>query len=143
MNLREHLVVSGVAATALLPVWRGEEIALFATASVLIDVDHYFIYVQRRRRFDLSGMFRYFNEINRNQGMIPYGGLCIFHTIDFFLLMGVLTIRYPSLYPVLAGLLFHFVVDCIDLYRRGIPFIRAYFLVEHFIRRRNEGYPFC
>jgi hypothetical protein len=39
--------------------------------------------------------------------------------------------------------LFHFAVDLIDLYRKGVPFIRPFFLLEHAIRRRSDGYPWC
>lgn len=141
MTLTQHLAVTGVAAAALSPFLNGEEILFFATGSVLIDVDHYLLYVQRTRRLDIRGMFRYFDELLPIQKTIPYVGLCLFHTVDFFLLVGILALFHQFLIPLLAGLLFHFAFDLAYLHRKGVPFIRPYFLVEHAIRRRAEGYP--
>lgn len=141
MTLTRHLVATGVAAGALSPWLNGSELLLFAVGSVLIDTDHYFLYVVRTGRFDIRGMFRYFEELQPIQHTIPYVGLCLFHTIDFLLLVGIAAALYPSLLPLLAGLIYHFLLDLIDLRRKGVLFIRAYFLVEHAIRRRHPGYP--
>ena len=141
MTLTQHLAVTGVAAVALSPILSGTEIVLFAAGSVLIDADHYLLYVQRTGRFNICGMFRYFAELLPIQKTIPYVGLCLFHTVDFFLLVGILVFFHPQLFPLLGGLLFHFALDLIDLHRKGVPFIRPYFVVEHIIRRRADGYP--
>jgi hypothetical protein len=141
MTLTQHLVITGVAAAALSPLMDGREILVFAAGGVLIDVDHYLLYIQRTRRFDVRGMFRYFAALQPIQKTVPYVGLCLFHTIDFFLLVGILALFHPLLIPLLAGFLFHFAVDLLDLQRKGVPFIRPFFLLEHFIRRRAEGYP--
>ena len=142
MTLTQHLVATGIAATLLLPVKGSEELLIFAAGSVLIDVDHYFLYACRTGRRDVRGMFRYFEELQKIEQTIPYFGLCLFHTIDFFLLTGILAFFCPPVRPFLAGCLFHFVLDLIDLSRKQVPFIRAYFLLEHAIRRRAAGYPF-
>jgi hypothetical protein len=142
MTLTQHLAITGVAAVVLAPVLSAEELALFSVGSVLIDVDHYLLYIQRRKSLSVRGMFRYFAELQPIQSSISYVGLCVFHTVDFFLLLALLSLWYPHLKPLLAGCLFHFVVDLISLRRKGIIFIRAFFLVEHLIRRRSKGYPY-
>lgn len=142
MTLTEHLVITGAAAAAFSPFVGGEDILLFAAGSVLIDVDHYLFYILRRKRFDIRGMFRYFDELQPIQKTIPYVGLCLFHTIDFLLFVGILALFHPLFLPLFAGLLFHFVFDMVDLYRKEVPFIRAFFLLEHAIRRRAAGYPY-
>jgi hypothetical protein len=141
MTLTQHIAVTGVAAAAIAPFVSGEEILLFAAGGVLIDVDHYLLYIQRTRRFDVRGMFRYFAALQPIQKTIPYVGLCLFHTVDFFLIVGILAIFHPFFLPLLAGFLFHFAVDLFDLRRKGVLFIRPYFIVEHLIRRRTAGYP--
>ncbi len=141
MTLTRHLAATGVAAAALSPWLKGSELLLFAVGGVLIDVDHYFLYVVRTGRFDVRGMFRYFADLQYIEHTIPYVGLCLFHTIDFFLLVGILALLYPLLLPLLVGLLFHFLIDLVDLWRKGVLFIRAFFLIEHAIRRRRPGYP--
>jgi hypothetical protein len=141
MTLTQHLTLTGIAAAALTPIMGPGEIALFAVGGVLIDVDHYLLYMQRRKSFSVPGMFRYFRELQPIQSSIPYVGLCIFHTIDFFLLLGLLSLVYPVVFPLLIGCLFHFCIDLYDLRRKCILSIRPFFLIEHLIRRRSEGYP--
>jgi hypothetical protein len=141
MTLTEHMALTGIAAAVLAPFLGSVEILIFATGSVLIDVDHYLLYMLRTRRFDIRGMFRYFDELLPIQKTIPYVGLCLFHTIDFFLLVGILAFFHHYFLILLAGCLFHFLIDLIDLNRKGVPFIRPYFLLEHAIRRRAGGYP--
>ncbi len=141
MTLTEHMALTGIAAAVLTPFLVGTDILIFATGSVLIDVDHYLLYMLRTRRFDIRGMFRYFEELLPIQKTIPYVGLCLFHTIDFFLLVGILAFFNHYFLFLLAGCLFHFLIDLVDLNRKGVPFIRPYFLLEHAIRRRAAGYP--
>jgi hypothetical protein len=141
MTLKQHLVITGVAVAALTPVLDAAKLALFAVGGVLIDVDHYLLYIQRKRNFSVKGMFLYFEELQPIQGSIPYVGLCVFHTIDFFILLAVLGHFYPIIYSLLAGCLYHFFFDLIHLRRHQIIRIRAYFLLEHLIRRRSKGYP--
>ena len=141
MTLTQHLTLTGLAAAALAPIWGVPEIALFSIGGVLIDVDHYFLYIQRRRNLSVSGMFRYFRELQPIERTIPYVGLCLFHTVDFFVLLGVLAYFFPLLSALLAGCLYHFCLDLFDLRRKGIMLIRPFFLVEHLIRRRSKDYP--
>jgi hypothetical protein len=141
MTLTQHTALTAVAAAALAPLLDGESIALFAAGSILIDIDHYFLYIQRTRRFDIRVMFRYFAELQPIEATIPYVGLCIFHTFDFFLLVALLSYFQPFFIPLLAGFIFHFIFDILYLYREKVLFIRAFFLLEHCIRRRQDGYP--
>jgi hypothetical protein len=142
MTLGRHLAYTGAAAAALLPFRSGAEILLFAAAGILIDADHYLLYVLRRRDMSVRGMFRYFDEFKTVEKTVPYFGLCLFHTVDVLFLVGILAWFFPLLRPVVAGMLFHHLLDIIDLHRKGVPFIRAFSLIEHFIRRRGKGYPY-
>jgi len=142
MNLKQHLIATGAASAALLPFCDSTGILLFACGSILIDVDHQIFYYNKTGKCDVSGMFRYFREVDRNLCSIPYLGICIFHTIEFFLLVALLSYFVPLLKYLLAGLIFHILLDIYDLVRLKVPFIRAYSLIEHLIRRRKSGYPF-
>lgn len=141
MTLTEHLAFTGAAAVVLAPFVTPLELAAFATGSVLIDVDHYILYVSRTGRFGIASMFRYFHDLQPIQRSIPYIGLCFFHTIDILLLIALLSFLHPLFAFIAAGCLYHFVLDLYHLRREKVLFIRAYFLLEHLIRRRAPGYP--
>ncbi len=144
MTLTKHLVATGIAAALLAPRSTVTELLLFGCGSVLIDVDHLLFYYIRRRRWDVRGMFRFFREdVDQHLDDIPYLGVCVFHTAEFFLAVAALGAALPHFRFLLYGLAYHMVLDIYDLVRLKIPFIRAYSLVEHLIRRRQPGYPFC
>jgi len=143
MNLKSHLIATGLAAGPAIFFSTPLETALFCAGSILIDVDHQIFYFVKTGRCDISGMFRFFREdIDEHLDSIPYLGVCIFHTAEFLLVIAIASIFSPLLKYLLAGLVFHIILDIYALIRLKIPFIRAYSLLEHLIRRRTKGYPF-
>lgn len=143
MNLKNHLIATGLLAAPALLFSTPLETAAFCTGSILIDVDHQIFYMARTGRVGISGMFRFFREnVDEHLSAIPYLGVCIFHTAEFFLFVAILARYFPTLKYLLAGLVFHILLDIYDLVRLKVPFIRAYSLIEHLIRRRIRGYPF-
>lgn len=143
MNLKQHLLGSGAIAAAMTPFCGSADILLFVAGSILIDFDHQIFYYVKTGRHDISGMFRYFRDvIDKNLVSIPYLGICIFHTVEFYLAVAAISLYYPPLRYLFAGIVFHMVLDIYDLIRLKIPFIRAYSFIEHLVRRRQPGYPF-
>ncbi|NVN99413.1 MAG: hypothetical protein HXX17_08820 [Geobacteraceae bacterium] len=143
MKLKNHLIATTLVASPILALSSPVETAAFCVGSVLIDFDHQIYYTLKTGRYDIAGMFRFFREaIDEHLYSIPYIGVCIFHTAEFFLTVAILSIFFPLLKYLLAGLIFHIMLDIFDLIRLKVPFIRAYSLVEHLIRRRMNGYPF-
>ncbi len=146
MNLKQHVKYTFGASIILLLWWDLKQIAWFSLGSIFIDFDHYIFYVLRFKRFDLKGMFQYFDEwLPKNKEKISYGGVCIFHTIEFYVLIGIVSIYLPFMVYVLIGLLFHFALDSIFLYRNKCIFTRAFSIVEHLFRSKKHkwnGYPY-
>ena len=142
MTLKQHLLATAAAVAVITPFAGVAEVVCFSVGSILIDVDHYLFYVQRSGRYDVAGMFRYFRDVDRNLARIPYLGVCIFHTAEFILLVAVFSALFPICKFLLFGLIFHLLLDIVDLVRLKCPFIRAYSLTEHLIRRKTPGYPF-
>ncbi|MBI4690375.1 MAG: hypothetical protein HY754_08940 [Nitrospirae bacterium] len=143
MTLAQHVKLTAVASLILLPFWNGIQLFWFCVGSILIDVDHYIYYVLRRKRFGIKEMFEYHDNLWSQKNKIPYAGICIFHTIDFFILIGILSFFFPFLLYLLIGLIFHFIIDIVFLYKHNYFWGRAFFFIEHLIRkRRHAGYPY-
>jgi len=144
MNLKQHLLATGTCAAAMTPFYHTADILLFAAGGILIDLDHQLFYYVRTGRHDIAGMFRYFREdVDKNLAAIPYLGICIFHTVECLAAVAAISLYFPPLRYLLAGLVFHMLLDICDLVRLKIPFIRAYSFIEHLVRRRQQGYPFA
>lgn len=143
MNIKNHIIATGLASVPLLMFSTPAETAIFCCGGILIDVDHQIFYTVRTGRFDITGMFRFFREdVDEHLDSIPYLGVCIFHTVEFYLCVAILVTFFAPFKYLLAGMVFHILLDIYDLIRLKIPFIRAYSLVEHLFRRRMKGYPF-
>ena len=111
-----HLLASSILALALYPLFNWK-VLFIIIGGVLIDIDHYFWYICKFRKFSLSNCYGYFIDgMDRSRIMKNLGILLVFHTIEFMLVA-----IYLSLYNNLAlmfaiGLLSHYLLDGIFLY---------------------------
>lgn len=89
-------------------------IILFFLAALLIDIDHYILYITTKKSFNFSKAYKYFKyELGKKKLKKPKTLLLIFHTIEFFILLLVLSFFLPLFWPILFGGLFHEVVDLV------------------------------
>jgi len=134
-SLTFHTVQSIVTSAALYPVM-GENVIPFGLAVVLIDLDHAVEYVRDTKSFDLRGLFAFSKliEINLNKKYLVLSAL---HTVEFFGLVFMLSLFFPVLKYVLAGLLYHMAADILHLIKLRQLFARAYSLVEYVYRSSN------
>jgi len=142
MKGRHHTFIGAVAASALIPAL-GVYSAVFWTASVFIDGDHYVDYIYRNgfKDFSIKGMFR-FNEslgdvLNKEGKTRCFLTLSLLHTIEalgFFYIASELT-DWLWLKSVFWGMLFHLSTDLVHrVVRERRIFGRALSIVEYVIR---------
>ena len=130
MSLGSHLKYTAVASSAMLIFCDLQQILWFAIGSILIDADHYIFYAVKCKKFDIKGMFVYYDMLMREKDRITYLGVLVFHTIEFFIVVGILSLYIPLMVYLLAGLIFHFILDTIFLYRIKCISLRAYSLIQ-------------
>jgi len=145
VRLTQHVKYTAILSVVLLPFWNFEQIFLFAIGSIVIDIDHYIFYVLSFKRFDVKGMFEYYEEwLPSVKDKIPYAGICIFHTIEIYLILVVSATYISGILYLVVGLTFHQALDVIALKRSKSLFTRPYSVIEHFIRVKRckkLGYP--
>lgn len=140
MKLREHLIIGGAAAVAIYFYWGPWRALLFWGAAVLIDADHYWDYLWRSKFADWSGwrMFRYYDWLRKSYNDKRFFALSLLHTVEFFLAVYALASfwNYNFFITVFWGMLFHLFLDTLTFIYEGKPFLRAYSLVEYWIRKK-------
>ena len=111
-----HLLASSILALALYPLFNWK-VLFVIVGGVLIDIDHYFWYIYKFRKFSLLNCYGYFIDgMDKDRIMKNRGILLVFHTIEF-LLMAVLLSFYNELVLMFTiGLLLHYLLDGIFLY---------------------------
>lgn len=136
MTLTQHIKYSSIPTLILLPVI-GIKALYFFLASILIDIDHYVMYILEVKSFSIRGMFRYCNDLleylKNNRGL----ALCMLHTAEFLIVIILFSFYSSIAFYVLLGIIFHLILDAIYLYRNGCLFGRAFSIVEYLIRKNN------
>lgn len=133
MSLSSHLKYTAAASTIMLAFCNLQQILCFATGSILIDADHYIFYAVKCKKFDIKGMFAYYDMLTREKDKITYLGVFLFHTVEFFIVVGILSLYMPLMFYLLYGMIFHYVLDTIYLYRIRCVSLRAFSLIQGFI----------
>ncbi len=136
MRPRDHLVQSVVSTVALYPVIGAGAIP-FGLAVILIDLDHCITYLMDTEDRTFRGFFVYYDIILKNIDK-DYYGLYLFHTAEFYCI-GLLLGRWiPLCNYVIAGCLFHHALDTLAAVRLGNPFVKAFSIIEYFVRRKQH-----
>lgn len=105
-------------------------ISLIFFSSVLIDVDHYLWYGFVKKDWSLKNAYYYLKH--HDQIKRP---LMLFHTIECFILVGMLTMVWFEFYYVLIGMLFHVALDFIEMMKHRTASNREYSLIYHFMKK--------
>jgi hypothetical protein len=82
------------------------------SAAVLIDVDHWFIYVFKKKDFSIINSFKWFVSLEKSKKKPKF--LFVFHTIESFLLLILLSTKYLLFQLILIGAIFHMFLDIAD-----------------------------
>ena len=131
-----HLLVSSVLAALLYPLF-GWNVLLILAGGVLIDVDHYFWYVSKYKKFNLFYCYSYFMARMNQKGFKEHKGiLLIFHTIEFLLIIVLLSFYFEAAFIFLVGLLSHYLLDAIFLYTVAKRLITNHSIINWIIKNK-------
>ena len=104
MYIREHAIISTLCGVGLYPFF-GKEIIIPWAVSVFLDIDHYLWYCIRFRKFSIQGAMNFFEK------RLDKSTLCVFHLIEVWLLLGVLSLFSRWLMLIFIGMTFHLILD--------------------------------
>jgi hypothetical protein len=112
-----HAAAAAVAAAPLLARGRSPwRVTLFAAAAVLIDADHYLSYAWRVRDLSLRRAYTYHRRKMHHPYRLHRPALVVdlprpLHAPALLALLALLARRWPWLWPVVAGMAFHRLLD--------------------------------
>lgn len=110
-------------------------------SSVLIDIDHYLVYVKEKGNLSIKKAFdwhleKYKQEIKlQRKGIKTKSDFHFLHTIEFHILLVILSFFSIYFFYIFIAFAFHSIVDLIDLARRGIIYRRHYSFILWLIRK--------
>ena len=105
-------------------------------ASVLIDVDHYLLYIYRRKNFSLKNAYLIHKKTSKNHKPM----LHLFHTIEFLILILIFSFFNSFFLFILIGMLFHSFFDLVELIYEKCISCREYFLTRYLLAKDKNKY---
>ena len=102
-----HLIYAIIFSIILFPFIKFN-VLYFIIGAVLIDVDHYLFYVLRYRKLDIFGFYKYWTK---HSSKLAKESICAFHTLEFILLMIILSFSSPEILFFTIGVLVHSALD--------------------------------
>ena len=111
MKTPAHVVVSLILAAALYQIFQWKVVLILA-GGVMIDIDHYFWYISKYKKFNLFSCYKYHAmDAKKNKWKDVCGALFVFHTIEFLMLMASLSFYNEFALIFTIGLLPHYMMD--------------------------------
>lgn len=141
MKILDHIKYSAPASVSLIPFIGLNKSLVFFISSLIIDIDHWIDYIFRFKNASIKKMINYYGELFANRDNLTkkkFVGLSVLHTVEFFIFVYFLSLKYPLLVYVLWGFVFHLMLDVVYLVRYKIQFIRAYSIIEYLIRIKTR-----
>ncbi|PIN93057.1 hypothetical protein COU54_04440 [Candidatus Pacearchaeota archaeon CG10_big_fil_rev_8_21_14_0_10_31_24] len=102
-------------------------------ASVFIDIDHYICAVKKTGKIGLFSSLEYYENYGveekkrHGRGVREKGDFHFLHTIEFHVLIAILSIFWAPLFYVFIGMVFHSLLDIFDMLRAGVIYRREFF----------------
>ncbi len=110
--------------------------AIVFFSSFLFDVDHYFFYVIRNKDLSLKRAYKWNVALTKRHKPIMH----IFHSLEFMTLMVLLSFFHKVFLFAFVGLLFHSILDILDLIINNKPNAREFSLIRYFVFKKSDKY---
>ena len=111
--------------------------------SIIIDIDHAFNYIVRFKKYNLIGMIFYFRKdanLIKTRDPLP---VFIFHNYETIFILSILSGFFPFMIYILAGVIFHIILDWGVMPYKTYPTIIKMSLIlvllENYRRNRGDG----
>ena len=109
------------------------EASLIFLFSILIDFDHYIWYAIKKKDWNFRKAYYWHKALPKNHKPIMH----IFHTIEFHIFAGLLIFFWHGFLFILIGMIFHSVLDIIDIVYNKKWGVREFSLMRCFILSRK------
>ncbi len=108
---------------------------LIFLSSVFIDIDHYAWYVNKKKDFSLKNAYIFLKLFKK-----PKPIMMLFHTIEFLLIVFLLSFFWKGFLFILIGMLFHSLLDIIEMSYENELHFREFFLLSYLLSDKSNYY---
>jgi len=138
MKIWVHFLFSLILAAIVYPIFNWKALLILA-GGVLIDVDHYFWYVYKYKKFNLFGSYKYYMlNVREKEFEKDKNALNIFHSIEFLVVLVVFSFYSEFILVLTIGLLLHHLLDLVWTYFVPKQFIIEYSIIHWAIKNKIQ-----
>ena len=108
---------------------------LFFISAFAADCDHAIAIALYERTASLPKIFKilkneFFNDVKKYEEKLA----CVFHTVEFMILLGVLSFYFSFFVPILFGVMFHVLCDIVTVAwkKNKRIFFLTFFIIKYF-----------
>lgn len=130
MDVPSHFFITSLVSIALFP-FLGYFSLIIIAGGVLIDIDHYFWYMYKFRKFGLIKAYKF----HQSNPFLGENVIHIFHTAEFMALCIILSLSSATVFLFTIGLIIHHILDAILIYYSCECDGRVISLTSYFIKR--------
>lgn len=109
--------------------------SLIFLASFLIDFDHYAWYVNKKREFSLKKAYFHLKNVRPTKPTMMF-----FHTVEFLLIVFLISFLWQGFLFILIGMLFHSILDIIQMAHDNEIYYREFFLTNYLLSDKSDYY---
>ncbi|MFH1307808.1 MAG: hypothetical protein ABIH72_03065 [archaeon] len=138
-----HILIGAVFFLFLIPFIGALSALIVYLASVLIDFDHYTVYVYRKKGLSLKKAYNFYMKFEKYKKSGKKGiklPLNVLHTLEFTIILGILSFFNYYILLIFVGFLFHSLVDLIYMTVKDYTGLREYFFFRWLKNRKNKNY---
>ena len=135
MMPKHHIIIGALATIIIyltLPITNLQAIIIFLS-SFLIDVDHFLIYIIQQKDTSLKNARTYFKKrrtkwfaLKNNEQAKYKRYIYMFHGIEFWILLLIISTYYPIVLFILYGFIIHMTLDYIEFIQYKQPFLAKF-----------------
>lgn len=107
---------------------------LILLVSVLVDIDHYLFYINKTKDFSLIHAYKKHLKLPEHHKPVMH----IFHTLEFHILVLILSFFYFPLIYIFLGLALHSLTDIIDMSIDKTNHTREYFFIRYLLKNKTS-----
>ena len=119
---------------------------LIFLSAVLIDADHFILYVYEKKDFSLKKADKWFrshgnalSNLSKKEQSKYKSRIFLFHGIEFWIVLTILSFINKIFLWILIGILFHMSLDWTYAYRKKEPMNQKISQIYNYIRNQNTN----
>ena len=144
---RYHIIIGLIISSSIVLLFNISLISgiIIFLSSFLIDIDHYFYYIYKKKNLSIKKSYQWFvkrtikcKKIPKKQRKNYKSPVLIFHGIEFWLFIFILSLFYHFFFYIFIGIIIHMFVDISYIIYQRYPCTSKISQINTYLKNKNK-----